>query len=301
MPSRAVARRWELAAQLRALRLERKLTLDDVARLLYCSPAKVSRLENGRRGAQLDDVRRLALIYGLSAERTRHLMSLAEDVRAGPIWQIADASVAVQKYLELEAAAHTIHWAESSRIPGLLQIPGYTTALLTRNLPILTGVDQPVESWVTLRPSRQRRLLEEPVLHLEVVIDEAAVRRAVGGPAVMAAQVANLVQLSALQNVRLQLIPFNAGAHPGMEGPIVILGFTSEQRLTDSVFVEGLVGHLFVEDRPSVVRYTQAFERLAGLALSPEGTREALTIVAQEWQQKAAWIDGTDDRGELGA
>lgn len=283
MTRRTSAGRWELASRLRALRLERGLTLDDVAKRLYCSPAKVSRLENGRRGAQLDDVRALADIYGLSVTQTRELLALTEDIRSEPSWHLTEASATIQKYVQLEAGASTILWAEGSIVPGLLQTSRYTTALLTMNLPILTEAP-PVESWVASRTPRQRRLVEEPVLRLDAVLDEATVRRAVGGPEVMLEQVSHLLRVARLDNVDLRLIPFEAGSHPAMEGPIVILRFAEEQRLADCVFVEGLIGSMFFEDHPSVARYTHAFELLASLALSPAASREFLLAVADDWR-----------------
>jgi len=263
------------------------MTLDDVAKKLYCSPAKISRLENGRRGAQIDDVRALATIYGLTLRQTRELLALAQDVRSEPSWHLAEASASVQKYVQLEAVASSILWAEALIVPGLLQTSGYTRALLTTNLPILTEA-QPVENWVALRPPRQRRLAQAPVLRLDAILDEATVRRAVGGPDVMLDQVNHLLHLARLDNVNLRLIPFHLGAHPAMEGPIVILRFREEQRLPDCVFVEGLIGTMFFEDHPSVAPYTHAFELLAGLALSTAASQEFLLAVADEWRAGTA-------------
>jgi transcriptional regulator with XRE-family HTH domain len=287
MTRRTPAGRWELASRLRALRREQGLTLDDVARELFCSPAKVSRLENGQRGAQVDDVRALSRIYGLSVAQTRELLALAKDVRSEPSWHLADASASgsVQKYVELEAAAELILWVEPLRIPGLLQTASYTTALLTRYLPI-TGETPPAKPNAALRLARQQRLFEDPPLRVDAIIDEAVVRRCVGGPDVMLEQVENLLRLARLAHVTLRLIPFDAGAHAAMEGSMVILRFTEEQRLPQCVFIEGLIGHIFYEDESSVARCGRAFELLTGFALSSAATQEFLLAVADDWRAR---------------
>jgi transcriptional regulator with XRE-family HTH domain len=285
-----IAGRWELAGQLRALRLERNLTLETVASRLNCSVSKVSRLENGRRGAHPDDVRAIAAIYGLSAARTRGLLVLAQGARGEHPRIERSESEAERKYGALEAVAAGVLWAEGLRVPGLLQTPGYARAMLERTLESKhTHADsEDLEAWVAKRPERQRRLTTDDEFLLDVVLDEATVRRNVGGPCVMAEQLRHLVALSGRENVTLRLIPFDAGAHPGMEGPIILLLFEPDQHLPDCVFVEGLIGHMFFEDHETVERYRVTFQRLIDLALPPQASREALAHIGRDWQNRAA-------------
>jgi hypothetical protein len=235
----------------------------------------------------VEDVRALSGIYGLSDAQTRELLALAQNVRSEPSWHLADAAASgsVQKYVDLEGAAESILWVEPLRIPGLLQTPAYTAALLTRYLAV-TGKELPPEPNAALRLARQRRLSEDPPLRLEAIIDEATIRRCVGGPDVMLQQVENLLRLARLPHVTLRLIPFDAGAHHAMEGSMIILRFRREQPLPQCVFIEGLIGHIFYEDEASVARCCRAFELLNDFALSMAATQEFLLAVADDWRAR---------------
>jgi transcriptional regulator with XRE-family HTH domain len=258
-------RRRELGALLRALRLEAGLSVEQVANHLLCSHAKVSRMETGQRGASPRDVRDLCDLYQVTdANRREHLMSLARQGRGQAWWQPFDLPYAT--YVGLEAEAVSIRDYEPGVIPGLLQIPDYTRAVHDRVIPRLNDriIDQRLEE----RRTRQKLLAQDSPPEFAAVIDEAVLRRAVGGPAVMRRQIERVVEASRLPHVMLQVIPFGVGAHPALDSTFIIL----EQRppVATVVYVEGLVGQIYIERPQDVQRYIQVFDRLRSLALDHE-------------------------------
>lgn len=295
---RSAAPRWELAALLRQLRLDRGLTIDDVAQHLMCSTAKVSRMERGDRGVQLRDVRDLALFYELSAADRDGLMRLAEAAKREPAWLGLDVPHIIQRYLDLEGTASRILWVENARIPGLLQTADYTRALLERNLVEEFRGSEPLESWVTAREERRKRLTATPPLVLDVVLDEACIRRQVGSPRVMAEQTRALVEYADLPSVTLRIVPFEVGAYPGMDGPILLLEFEDKLSIPDTVHIEGHVGYSFIENATDVNRFRRSFEAVRALALPSGDSAGLLRSIESIWKTTAG--GGTDSRQSPG-
>jgi transcriptional regulator with XRE-family HTH domain len=267
-------RRRELGAVLRALRQERGLTVEQVAGRLLCSPSKVSRMETGQRGATLRDVRDLCEIYGVSEEtQVSRLMDLARGGKEHGWWQSYDLSE-FSTYVGLEADATSTKYYQSTVIPGLLQTADYARAMHEVVRPELDP--ERINQLVKVRLMRQELLKRDPPLAVSAIFDEAALHRLVGGAPTMRAQLERLIELSRLPHVTIRVIPYEAGAHQAMDSTFRILEFGSA--VPDVVYVEGLVGFLYLDRAQDVTRYEEVFERLTGIALSP---KESIELIAR--------------------
>lgn len=274
-------RRRELGAALRALRLEKDLTVDQVAQHLLCSATKISRMETGQRGATLRDVRDLCEFYEVAdpGERDR-LMTLAKEARQPAWWQAYDLPYST--YVGLEADAVTIKCFQSSVVPGLLQTAGYAHAGHEGAFPRLS--DDEIERGTEARLIRQQLLTRPDPAVLTSVLDEAVLHRAVGGPRVMAAQLEYLVEAADLPNVTVQVIPFSVGAHAAVESNFNILELPGA--MPSIVYAEGLVGGIYLERNEDIVRYRTIFARLQEVALSSKGTVDLIAKFLHDYQKE---------------
>ncbi len=273
-------RRWELGALLRELRHEAGLSVEDVARHLLCSQAKVSRMETGQRAATLRDVRDLSTLYKVPEEQQQRLMSLAREARQEAWWQKYD--VPYTTFIGLEAAAVSISCYELGFVPGLLQVEPYARAALRGQLP--NASSSAIQDRVEVRMGRQELLSRDEPPDLWFVLDESVLRREVGGTKVMRDQVAHLIEVSRLPSVTLQVIPFGKGAHLGMIGSFVTLAF-AEKLLSDVTYIEGLTGDQYLDREADVARYRHAFNHLRATADSPSESRRFLEQVVTDWQR----------------
>jgi hypothetical protein len=182
-------------------------------------------------------------------------------------------------FVGLEAETTGIRSYENSVVHGLLQTKEYAQAVLRELQPRLTP-DQ-IDRQVDLRMARQGRLDDEPALDLWVIHDEAVIRRMVGGPQVMKAQLRRLLEMLAVPGVTLQVLPFESGAHAGLRGPFSILEFVDR---TDSrvAHVESVGGFLYLEKEREVRSCADAFDRLRAAALSPGASADLITAAAGE-------------------
>jgi transcriptional regulator with XRE-family HTH domain len=273
-------RRRELGFLLRKLRTDRGLTVEDVTERLLFSATKLSRLETGRAGASPRDMRDLCDLYQVTdpAERER-LMTLAKEGKQRAWWQ--EYALPYQTYVGLEAEAASISDYNSDVVTGLLQVEGYARAMLEAAEPPLdpAAIKQRVEA----RVKRQILLTRDdgPLFHC--ILDEGALRRPVGGPAVMRAQLERIIEVAGLPRVTFQLIPLDAGAHPAMDSNFVILGF-EESMVNDVVYVEGLVGNIYLESVADLGRYKQMFSRLRSIALSTEDSIALATGIVEIYE-----------------
>jgi transcriptional regulator with XRE-family HTH domain len=275
-------RRRELGARLRALRLERGLTVEQVAEQLLCSLSKVSRMETGQRGATLRDVRDLCRIYGLTdAAQVSYLTELVREAKQQAWWQSYDLDY-YATYVGLEQAATTLCYYQSTIVPGLLQTTEYSRAMHAASMPG-EFTQERIDDLIEVRTRRQQVLTRDPPLQLRVVLDEAVLHRAVGGPAVMAGQLAHFATLAKRPNVTLQIVPFSYGAHPAMENMFNLIEFG--EIAPRVVYVEGLMGWLFLERESDVVRYTQVFSYLSSIALPPKETLELISEVGRRYNR----------------
>lgn len=273
-------RRRELGARLRALRLEQGLTVDQVAELLLCSPSKVSRMETGQRGATQRDIRDLCKIYGVTQEtQVASMMELAKEGKQQGWWQSYDLDL-FSTYVGLEQAATWLCYYQSSIVPGLLQTPEYARAMHQGSLPAEFTPER-ADALIEVRLRRQQVLTRDQPLRLEAIIDEAVLHRVVGGRAVMAAQLRHLVEAGSMPNVTLRAIPFGVGAHPAMDSMFNILEFGAVAPRV--VYVEGLMGWLFIEKERDVARYEQVLERLREIALDPKETIDLMSKIGAQY------------------
>lgn len=265
-------RRRELGFLLRKLRTDRGLSVDDVSAELLISPAKISRLETGRSGASARDMRDLCDLYQVTdADERDRLMTLAREGKERAWWQAY--SLPYGTYVGLEADAASIKDYNSDVVTGLLQVEGYARALLQAAEPPLDH--EAIQQRVGARLKRQVLLTREggPLFHC--ILDEAALHRHVGGAAVMRAQLGHIIEAASLPNVTFQLIPLDYGAHPAMDSTFVITEF-EEPTVNDVVYVEGLVGNIYLESVAELERYKGVFSRLSAIA---EGPDESIALV----------------------
>jgi transcriptional regulator with XRE-family HTH domain len=274
-------RRRRLALELRRLREAARLTCEEVAEHLECSTSKISRIETGRVSVSPRDVRDMLDLYGVSAQQGASLVQLARDSRQKGWWHAYSDTIQPRfaTYIGLESAASEIRIYEVTLIPALLQTEDYARTVIAAG--IVGGDHDGVERNVELLMARQPPLTSDDPPRLWAVLDEAALRRTVGGAGLMRLQLDHLLDLSRLPNVAIQVIPFGAGAHPAMGRPFVILAFP-ERADPDVVYLEDLTSALYVEDVDEVDRYTMFFNHLRATALSFEDSSALIMSVIKE-------------------
>jgi transcriptional regulator with XRE-family HTH domain len=273
-------RRRRLALELRRLRESAKLTCEEVAERMECSASKISRVETGRVSVSPRDVRDMLEIYDAPADQRESLVQLARDSRQKGWWHAYGDSVQPHfaTYLGLESAASELRIYEVSLIPGLMQTEDYARAVISAGMVNSPRTD--IERRVAVRMERKRLAREDPP-KVWAVLDEAALRRQVGGPEVMRVQLEHLRELADLRNVSLQVLPFRGGAHPGMGRPFVILVF-GETIDPDVVYLEDLTSALWVENVDEVDRYNMFFNHLRASALSFDQSVAMITAAIKE-------------------
>ncbi|WP_436759541.1 helix-turn-helix domain-containing protein [Streptosporangium sp. V21-05] len=271
-------RRRRLASELRRLREERGLTIDQVAAEIDWHATKLSRFETGRRAIQPSDVRALIAVYDVRAPESDRLLTLAREARQRGWWHTYGEAVPdwFEAYVGLESEATSLRVYEAEFVPGLLQTEGYIRAVYRAGL---IG-DEDIEKRIAVRLARQQLLTGPEAPHLWAVVNEAAIRRMVGGPETMREQLLRLVETSELRNVTLQVLPFSVGAHAAMDGPFHVLGFGSGD--PDVVYIEYTTGTLYLEKTPEVERYTLMFDHLRAAALPVEASRTLIAKIAAE-------------------
>jgi transcriptional regulator with XRE-family HTH domain len=273
-------RRRRLALELRRLRESAKLTCEEVAEQLECSASKISRVETGRVSVSPRDVRDMLAIYGVQEEQRDDLVQLARESRQKGWWHVFGDTVHPHfaTYLGLEGAASQIRIYKSIRIPNLLQTEDYARAI---NAAGEVGEQFPGDDrYFELQMERQRMARANPA-RVWVVLDEAALRRQVGGPEVMRQQLEYLCEMSSSPNVFLQVIPFSSGAHVALDLPFVILSF-SDPVDPDVVCMGYATGCLWIEDMAEVDRYIVFFHHLQATALSFDDSLALIISILKE-------------------
>src|SRR5215467_3558864 len=258
-----------LAVELTRYREAAGFSREEAARQLEWSTSTIFRIETGRSRPQPGNVRVLLELYGVTGPERDGLIRLAREARQ-PGWWHSFRDVLPNPYevfIGLEAGAASIRNFEPNVVPGLLQTEEYARQTLRNGPGELDRED--VERLVQVRLERQRILGREDRPRLWAVVDEAVIRRAVGGPEVMREQLRHLIESTEQGKTTLQVVPFGAGAHAGTTGPFVILEFP-EATDPDVVYVETLAGDIYLEAPSDVDRYTLAFARLLAAALHPD-------------------------------
>ncbi|WP_091448785.1 helix-turn-helix domain-containing protein [Actinokineospora iranica] len=287
-PSPTVRRR-RLASELRRFREAADLTIDEVGEKLECSASKISRIETGHVGVTPRDVRDMLELYGIEEDKREALVQLAREARQKGWWH-AYNEVFTGSFVGLEADASSLHTHQALLVPGLLQTEDYTRAVIRAIRP--DAEEAEIDKRVKGRLARQRLLTDPNPPEYWAVLDEAVLHRVTGGPEVMHAQLTRLVEAAAMPNVILQVVPFGAGAHAGMEAPFLILGFP-EQADPDVVYVENTTSGVYLEQPSDVRRYTLMFDHLRAAALKPDDTVDMVRRAAD----RLARHSGENTRG----
>ncbi|GAB2450211.1 helix-turn-helix domain-containing protein [Streptomyces incanus] len=276
-------RRRKLGAELRSLRTSAGFTSGEAARLVGWHQSKVSRIETGTSGVKPADVRLLLDAYGLTDVQLRELLLVlagSDDNGGRHHWWHAYRGVLPPTYrdfISLESQASAMRTLETTVVPGLLQTPEYARAVTEAALE--DASEERLDTLVEVRLARQDVLRADPPMELSAVLDEAVLRRQVGGPGVMARQLERLVEAARLPQVRLQVLPFTAGAHIGVTGPFVIFSFSRTSDL-DVVVLDHLTSSLYLEWKEDLRAYSEAFNALSIHALSPEDSLDFIAGTA---------------------
>jgi transcriptional regulator with XRE-family HTH domain len=269
---------------LRKLRESNSFKLEEVAAALGVAPSTLSRIETGKAPTKSAYLTHMLDMYGVSEHAQRQvLIDMAREGHRKGWWAAYDDVLpsGLDIYVGLEAEASGLRSYEISVVHGLLQTVDYARTILRETSPRLTT--EQVDRLVDLRIERQKRLDEVPPLDLWVILDEAVVRRTVGGAAVMRAQLAHLLAMAERPTTTLQVLPFSSGAHAGHDGPFAIIEF---QDRTDSevAYVETVAGPLYLEKEREVRLRAEAFDRLRAAAQSPSASAELIARAATELQ-----------------
>lgn len=272
------ARRRRLGVELRRLREGTGMTGEEAAERMSWSGSKLSRIERGQVSSNSDDIRDLLELYGVDDPgMCQALILLARESRRRGWWHVYGDVMPerFEVYLGLEPEACGLRFYHSQLVPGLFQTQEYAQALLEAH-------PAPVEPHeisrrTELRLRRQGLLTREDPPNVWVVLDEAAVHRLIGGPAVMADQLRHLQEMSRMPHITLQVLPFDRGAHPGVNGAFDILEFSEPDIYAPRlVHLENLTSSFYIEKAKEVRFYSVAFEHLRTAALHPEDSRGLL-------------------------
>jgi len=279
-PKPPTIRLRRLAAELRRLRAVAELSREHVEERTGINEATLYRVETARARPQRRTLVALLDLYGITDPLRCDLLALSRSSdNLG--WRRpyhAELPEEYSAYISFEAEARSVRNYESLHIPGLLQTAGYARASIVGGLPTATQTE--VEQRVQARLEREALLTREKPLELWAVVDEAAVRRVVGGPEAMRAQLRHIWEAAHAPNVTFQMIPFDKGAHPGMTGSFVHMGF-EDPLDPELVYLDTLAGGLFLETDADIRLYKLMFEHLQAAALSPGETSAELAKAAK--------------------
>ncbi|GAA2424235.1 helix-turn-helix transcriptional regulator [Actinomadura vinacea] len=265
-----------LGAELRELRKARQLSGRKVAGQLGWQVSKISRIENGKQGIKVEDVASLLVVYGVTGEERSRLLSTAERANNPGWWEtnggLSDES---RTLIQLEATATQIIEVQPLVIPGLLQTPDYTRAVMKS-----CDVPEPeVEVRVVARMGRQAILSRDEPPTLHAIVDEMALRRALGSSRTMARQLRRLTEAAEEPNVTLRVLPFTLGGHPGLDGPFIVMDFA---RAKPVVYLDHKLSGLFLEEPAHVAFFRQQADTLTEMAMSLAESIDFVARLARE-------------------
>ena len=275
------APRMILGAHLRRLREAGEISQEDAGAELDCSPSKISRLELGRVRLKKDDAVRLLDLYGVTDDHYRDfLLVLCVNSHERGWWYRYSNSIPTwfQAYVGMEESASLIKTCEVQFVPGLLQTEDYAMAIVSHGWQ--ATIDELTRRRVALRMRRQKLLVGPTAPRLWVILDEAVLRRPIGGRDVMRAQIAHLMKLTQQPNIAIQVVPNQVSGYAA-EGAFTMLRF-AERELPNLVYIEHLTGALYIDKADEVEAYRHVFDRLAVDAETPEQSRELLAKIRAE-------------------
>jgi transcriptional regulator with XRE-family HTH domain len=280
--SGSVVRRMLLGSHLRRLRESQGITREKAGYSIRASESKISRMELGRVGFKTRDVEDLLTLYGVldNAER-RGLLEMVREANTPGWWHKYGDLLPnwFTTYVGLEEATSVIRTYEVQFVPGLLQTSAYARTVIRLGYPDVPEAE--IERRVHMRMQRQDRLTKKDGPRLWAVIDEAALKRPIGGKEIMREQLQHLLEVATLPNITLQVMPFRSGMHAAEGGAFSILRFL-ESDLSDIVYVEQLWGALYLDKREDIDPYLTAMEQLCVESTTPGGTAEILGDLLRE-------------------
>ncbi|MET8774899.1 helix-turn-helix transcriptional regulator [Nocardia sp. NPDC004654] len=266
-----------LAALLTEMRDKVGLSKEEVSSRTGINVTTLYRIEQAQARPQRRTLNTLLDIYEVDPDRRKYALELLSDAQKPGMsrpWE-ANLTEVYAAYINFESEALSARHYQTSYIPGLLQTEQYAAAVIDTSMPkVETAI---MESRVHARLNRATVLDKEKPLELWVVLDEAAIRREVGGQQTMRGQLEKLLLESKRKNVILQILPFNAGAHPGMAGSFTLLDFENPDD-NELVYVEGIAGDTLVEGHNEVRRFGVIFDQLRAMALSP---RDSVALIEE--------------------
>jgi transcriptional regulator with XRE-family HTH domain len=284
--------RRQLGRYLRDLRNRARLTVAAAALQLEWSQAKIWRIETGQTSLRSLDVEAMCRAYGAPPDVTEGLMGLAKETKARGWWHAYGDVIPewLEVYVGLEEAASQFSWYESELVPGLLQTSEVARVIISSDNPEVG--DEEIERRVHVRIARQAlltRVTAPP--QANIVLNEAILRRPIGGPKIMIGQLHRLVTATELPNVSIRVVPFSVGLHHGlMSGPFNILRFplNGEGRESEPpiVYMDGFTGALYLEKKNEVERYRKAFENIWNSALDESASKNLIIQAVRELENE---------------
>ena len=277
-----MALRIALGAHLRRLREASHITPAQAGAAIRATNSKISRLERGRSTAKQRDVADLLTLYGVTDEAEREqTLSLARQASTPGWWQQYNDILPrwFELYVGLERAASIIRTFEVQFVHGLLQTEDYARAVI-----LIANARAPaaeIDRRVSVRMKRQQLLAQPGAPELWTVLDEAVLRRPPGGAGVMRAQLAHLLEMTALPNVTLQVIPFDVGPHAAAGGPFTILRFP-EPDLPDLVYLEQLDSATYLDSPDQVTQYLSVMNEICVQALPKAASKDMLRALLKQ-------------------
>ncbi len=260
-----------LGRELKRLRDAAGKTQAEVAKYVGTPSTTISKIENGERNAPIPHLKLMLQLYQVDPAHAETLIKLAEQARE-PGWWVGhsdDLPKWFREYVRVESGARQVWTYEQGYVPGLLQTRSYTEAITDA-----TNISESAEGFARVRATRQQRLIGEEPLILRAVLDEAVLSRTIGGPVVMREQIARLREAMTQPNITVRVLPFSAGAHPGMTGSFIVLRFA--EKAMNMVYVELCGSAVYLDDESDIDVHEAVFQKLSDLALSEEATNSLL-------------------------
>ena len=270
-------RRRELGRRLRDLRANR--TIQEVAEALKVPSPTISRIETGARRATTRNILALSELYGIDDALKKQLLNLASEASEQGWWHNYD-DLEVDPLIGLEIEAVRISSYEPCLIPWMFQTRAYAQAVIRGTSPRMA--QNVLQERVEARLIRQELLTRESPPSFWSIVDESALRRHIGGDQIMNTQLSRMIEITALPNVTLQVVPFALGAHPGLKNPFTLLQFRSPQ--PPVVFVESTAGNLFLERAAQLEAHEESLQHLRADALDPDSTVRLIEMVAENFK-----------------
>ncbi|MQA09509.1 MAG: helix-turn-helix domain-containing protein [Pseudonocardiaceae bacterium] len=281
---RPTVRSRRVAAELKRLRKRSGLTAGEVGARLGVSQSKISRMENGQLGLQLEEVATLLGMYHVAQARREEILGMVREA-ANPGWVQVHGNGLPDQWqalIELEGSTTALSNYEPLWIPGLLQTADYARAIIEGTIE-RELFESEVDTRVAARLGRQGLLSRAVPPNLHVVLYEPALRVPVGGPGVVAAQLRHLVDMAQRDRVTVQVVPVAAGPHPGLEGPFMIMEYESDPPL---VYLENRVQSMFLEEAPHIESYRLAWQRILAKALPPKRSAQLIAELARHSEEQ---------------